>query len=46
MFITKKQVHDIFGLVPLLIAIVMFIAHAFGINPVLHLLTGEIFPTK
>jgi len=40
------EVHDIFGLVPLLIAIVMFIAHAFGINPVLHLLTGEIFPTK
>ena len=46
MFIAQYQVHDIFGLVPLLIAIVMFIAHAFGINPVLHLLTGEIFPTK
>ena len=30
----------------MLIAILMFIAHAFGINSVLHLLTGEIFPTR
>ena len=40
------KVHDVFGLLPLLIAILMFIAHAFGINSVLHLLTGEIFPTR
>lgn len=40
------EVHGGFGLLPLFIAILMFIAHAFGINSVLHLLTGEIFPTR
>jgi len=38
--------HSVFGFLPLVITITMFIAHAFGINSVLHLLTAEIFPTK
>jgi len=32
------------GLSPLVIAIVMFIGHAFGINPVMHLISSEMFP--
>jgi len=38
--------HSVFGFLPLVITITMFIAHAFGINSVLHLLTAEIFPTS
>jgi len=34
------------GLLPLVITIIMFIAHAFGINGVMHLITGEVFPSK
>merc|ERR1712115_383782 len=40
------SLHPIFGVLPLAIVIFMFIAHAFGINSVLHLLMGEIFPSK
>ena len=32
------------GLSPLVIAILMFIGHAFGINPVMHLISSEMFP--
>ena len=32
------------GALPLAIAILMFMAHAFGINAVMHLITGEMFP--
>ena len=34
--------HSVFGFLPLVITITMFIAHAFGINSVLHLLTAEV----
>lgn len=37
--------HSVFGFLPLVITITMFIAHAFGINSVLHLLTAEVSPT-
>ena len=32
------------GVLPLVIAILMFVSHAFGINAVMHLITGEMFP--
>ena len=38
--------HSLLGFLPLVIVITMFMAHGFGINSVLHLLTGEVFPTK
>ena len=34
------------GIAPLVIAILMFIAHAFGINAVMHLITAEMFPGR
>ena len=34
------------GLSPLLITIVMFISHAFGINPVMHIISSEMFPSN
>ena len=34
------------GIMPLLIAILMFVAHAFGINAVMHLITAEMFPGR
>ena len=34
------------GIMPLVIAILMFIAHAFGINAVMHLITAEMFPGR
>merc|ERR1711971_754724 len=37
-------ISPVFGFSPLVIAIVMFIGHAFGINPVTHLISSEMFP--
>jgi len=34
------------GFLPLILTVIMFIAHAFGINSVIHVLAAEIFPTK
>ena len=39
-------VHPVLGLLPLAITVTMFVAHAFGINSVLHLVTSEVFPTR
>lgn len=45
----QTQITDInqnLGLLPLLFIVLMFVAHALGINSVLHLLTAEVFPTN
>ena len=34
------------GIMPLVIAVLMFVAHAFGINAVMHLITAEMFPGR
>jgi len=37
--------HPLFGYLPLLLAMGMYAAHSFGINTVLSLLNGEVYPT-
>jgi len=36
----------IIGFLPFPLIIIMFIAHSFGINPILHLISSEVFPTS
>ena len=42
----RSQLPPVLGVLPLVIAILMFVAHAFGINAVMHLVTGEMYPGR
>jgi len=38
--------HPILGYLPIVFIFIMFMAHAFGVNGVIHVLTAEVFPTS
>jgi len=38
--------HVILGYLPIVLIFIMFMAHAFGVNGVIHVITGEVYPTS